>query len=152
MCICAFFRMNVFGLVVRLIKIASFFYPNQISFSVTADTEELEPQKQKQDIELHHKQLFSKMKQDLVQNINFLEKIFDEQNTEIKKLREELQKQEHQLQSVQQEAQAMQKRLHEEVEYLQKEKEKLIMSCKAEKEEASQQRRHVSALQKELEV
>lgn len=69
---------------------------------MTADTEELEPQKQKQDIELHHKQLFSKMKQDLVQNINFLEKIFDEQNAAIKKLREELQKQEHQLQSVQQ--------------------------------------------------
>jgi len=101
-----------------------------------------------QDTELHHKQLFSEMKQDFVQNINFLEKMFDEQNTEIKKLQEELQKKEHQLQSVQQEAQAM----HEEVEHLQKEKEELMMSCKAEKEEASQQRRHVSALQKELEV
>lgn len=42
--------------------------------------------------------------------------------------------------------------MHEEVEHLQKEKEELMMSCKAEKEEASQQRRHVSALQKELKV
>lgn len=92
------------------------------------------------------------MKQDLVQNINFLEKIFDEQNTEIKKLQEELQKKKHQLQSVQQEAQAIQKMLHDKVEYLQKEKDKLMMSCKAEKEEALQQRRHVSALLKELEV
>ena len=100
-----------------------------------------------QDTELHHKRLFSEMKRDFVQNINSLEKMFDEQNTEIKKLQEELQIKEHQLQSVQQEAQAM----HEEVEHLQKEKEEL-MSCKAEKEEASQQRRHVSALQKELKV
>ena len=100
-----------------------------------------------QDTELHHKQLFSEMKQDFVQSINFLEKMFDEQNTEIKKL-QELQKKEHQLQSVRQEAQAM----YEEVEHLQKEKEKLMTSCKAEKEEASQQRRHVSALQKELKV
>lgn len=80
------------------------------------------------------------------------EKIFDEQYTEIKRLREELQTKEHQLQSLQQEALATQKRLHEEVEHLQKEKEKLIMSCEAEKEEASRQRRHVSALEKELKV
>ena len=92
------------------------------------------------------------MKQDLALNLMKCEKIFDEQYTEIKRLREELQTKEHQLQSLQQEALATQKRLHEEVERLQKEKEKLIMSCKAEKEEASRQRRHVSALEKELKV
>ena len=92
------------------------------------------------------------MKQDLAQNLMKCEKIFDEQYTEIKRLREELQTKEHQLQSLQQEALATQKRLHEEVECLQKEKEKLIMSCEAEKEEASRQRRHVSALEKELKV
>ena len=92
------------------------------------------------------------MKQDLAQNLMKCEKIFDGQYTEIKRLREELQTKEHQLQSLQQEALATQKRLHEEVERLQKEKEKLIMSCKAEKEEASQQRRHISALEKELKV
>ena len=107
-----------------------------------------EAQKCEQDTELHHKQLFSEMKQDLAQNLKkyqFLEKIFDEQNAEIKRLREELQTKEHQLQSLQQEALAMQKMLHEEVEHLQKE-------CKAEREEASRQRRHVYALEKELKV
>ena len=66
-------------------------------------------------------------------------------DAEIKRLREELQTKEHQLQSLQQEALAMQKMLHEEVEHLQKE-------WKAEKEEASWQRRHVYALEKELKV
>ena len=114
-----------------------------------------EAPKHEQDTELHHKQFLSEMKQNLAQNLKkcqFLEKIFDEQNAEIERLREELQTKEHQLQSLQQEALAMQKRLHEDVERLQKEKEKLIMSCEAEKEEASRQRRHVSALEKELKV
>ena len=169
------FRINFLVRLSDLSKQHHLFCLNQIPLSETAETEKLlknsrdlqaplkeklsntgtemaelakEAQEREQDTELDHKQFFSEMKQDLAQNLKkcqFLEKIFDKRNTEIKRLWEELQTKEQQLQSLQQEALAMQKRLHEEVEQLQKE-------CKAEKEEASRQRRHVYALEKELKV